>query len=482
MHKPTYLHRISHKIKSYLSRHISLKNLRKLAFVISLISCLVSGSILLFSLFTISFHEVLGLSFMQINTIASFSACGMYFCLPVLGYLADCYGPALLSLFSIWFFCPSYLINSYIVCVLREQPVSNKYIYAFCFTFFLIGLATSSLYFSSLITCARIFPNHKGLAISLPITCYGFSALIGSQMLKIDYFLDQGQLDLYKTFRFFGILYFGIGALNFVSSSIAIVEQELIFNLEEEESPIIPDECMSVDEETPLAPVMSRRSSIEPPNHHQRFIQFLKDKSAWLLLVSLVLNIGPMESYQNNLGSILKNITPGADLSDQVSLMATASTVARLLVGGASDYLATKGICRVWLLIVVIFIGAIGQYANGVLDPNTPVNYSLIAMINGVSYGGMFTLYPTIVASIWGIDIMGSTWGSFMVAPATGSILYSLFYGHNADSRCTGNARGLFNNCLERYFTFTSLGLITSCALVYIVWKFIWYKRGLYIF
>ncbi|RLV95028.1 putative transporter MCH1 [Spathaspora sp. JA1] len=472
MHKPSYIHRISHKIKSYLSRHISLYNLRRLAFVISLISCLVSGSILLFSLFSTSLHNVLGLTYLQINTIASFSACGMYFCLPVLGYLADSYGPALLSLFSIWFFCPSYLINSWLVTSLQREEqhaVSNKYIYAFCFTFCLIGLATSSLYFSSLITCARIFPNHKGLAISLPITCYGFSALIGSQLLKLDYFIEDGHLNLYQTFKFFGILYFIIGGLNFISSSIAIVEQELIFNLQETESPIIPEECLSEedDEESlPLIPSISRRSSIEPLNHHTRFMQFLRDKSAWLLLVSLVLNIGPMESYQNNLGSILMNISPRSDLSDQVSLMATASTITRLLVGGTSDYLATVGVCRVWLLILVILVGVIGQYANGILDPNVPANYASIAMINGISYGGMFTLYPTIVASIWGIDIMGSTWGSFMVAPATGSILYSLFYGHNADSKCNDNSRGkLFDNCLSSYFTLTSLGLISSCIL-----------------
>ena len=68
----------------------------------------------------------------------------------------------------------------------------------FCF----IGLATSSLYFSSLITCARICPDHKGLAISLPITCYGLSALLGAQILKLPYFHRHDVLDLEVVFLF----------------------------------------------------------------------------------------------------------------------------------------------------------------------------------------------------------------------------------------------------------------------------------------
>lgn len=440
MHK--HLHHVSHSIKKYLSQHIALDNLKKLAFLFSLLSCLVAGSILLFTLYTASFHDLLGLSYLQINSIASLSALGMYFCLPVLGYLADSYGPALLSLFLIWFFCPSYFVNSYLVSL----KVTS--IYGYCITFCFIGLATSSLYFSSLITCARIYPDHKGLAISLPITCYGLSALIGAQLLKLDCFHQGGYLNLKVVFLVFGWLYLIVGILSFISSSIVIVELELLFNIAAPE-----DDVDSTDEESPLLELTPTRS-LEPPNHHQRFIRFLKDPSAWILLVSLILNIGPMESYQNNLSSILKH-SNHADLSNQVSLMAASSTVARLVLGVLSDYLS-KYICRVWLLLFIVVVGLMGQLTE------------TSAILNGAAYGGMFTLYPTIVASIWGIDIMGSTWGSFMVAPATGSVLFSMLYGKNADSCST---------CLQRYFYLTASSLGVSCILVLIAWR-LWFKRG----
>ncbi|KAG7661230.1 MCH1 [[Candida] subhashii] len=497
MHKRNHLHHLSHKIKHYLSLHISLINLKRIAFIIALLSCLVSGSILLFALFSTSFHEVLGLSYLQINSIASFSACGMYLFLPILGYLADCYGPALLSVFSIWFFCPAYFINTYLVQQLShqrgdlEEVIPSVYIYSFCFTFCLIGLATSSLYFSSLLTCARIFPNHKGMAISLPVTCYGLSALMGSQILKLSYFhLSNGLLDLFKVFKFFGVLYLIIGLFSFISSSIVVVEQELIFDIVDEETALL-SECSSVadlsiseiQQQQEAIPITPQVSKLDPPNHHERFMAFLKDPSTWVLLLSLMLNIGPLESFQNNLGSILKNISPTADLSNQVSLMAAASTVTRLIMGWLSDFISSPNrkypICRVWLLIGIIGIGIFGQYSNGILDPKIKFDYGKLSLINGIAYGGLFTIYPIIVADVWSLDILGSTWSFFMIAPATGSILFSLLYGSNADSRCTENARALFNNCLSKYFTFTSLGLTISCLLVYFTWRFIWYKRGL---
>ena len=235
----------------------------------------------------------------------------------------------------------------------------------------------------------------------------------------------------------FAWLYLVVGIASFVSSSIVIVELELLFG-------VTPDEETALLELTPTR-------SLEPPNHRQRFVLFVKDPSAWILLVSLILNIGPMESYQNNLSSILKH-TNGADLPNQVSIMAASSTGARLLLGVLSDYLS-KYVCRVWLLVVVIVVGVAGQMSE------------TSAILNGVSYGGMFTIYPTIVASIWGIDIMGSTWGHLWLRQH-GRSFFDV-YGRNADS-CS--------DCLLHYF-YNCRGMIVSCIFVLLAWK-IWYARG----
>lgn len=481
----TIVNRISNSIKHYLSFHVSIVCLKKISFLISLFSCLSSGSIMLFSLFSSSLHELYDINYLEINFIASLSAIGMYFCLPVLGYLSDCYGPSLLSLILIWFFVPSYFLNAQIVKSLEYNNVMKVHLYAFGISFFFIGLATSSLYFLSLLTCAKIYPEHKGLAISLPVACYGLSTLLGSQLMKISYFKQySGLLDLYKVFNFFGVLYLVMGVLNFISSSVVSMESEVIFTNE--------DDVEATNEELPLMSSRSRhslhscedddnlfpeRSFIEPLKHQERYINFLKDKSAWILLFSLILNIGPMESFQNNLGSIIMKINPSSNLSDQVSLMAASSTITRLVMGVLSDYLSSSKrrfpICRVNLLIFSVIVGIIGQYLVTGSE-----NFSLIPILNGSSYGGLFTIYPTIVASIWGIDMMGSTWGTFMVAPAMGSIAYSIFYGKEVDTKCTATS----TNCLSHYFILTSASLFISLILIVFVWRAIWYKRGFKVF
>lgn len=175
------------------------------------------------------------------------------------------------------------------------------------------------------------------------------------------------------------------------------------------------------------------------------------------------MNIGPLESYQNNLSSIVAILEPiksKSNLSDKVSVLATSSTIARLAFGGLSDLLDIKGYSSVPLLMVSVVCGIGGQWFNNVV-------------LNGISYGGMFTIYPTLVASVWGIDIMGSTWGSFMVAPAIGSIMFSLFYGKVADAGKMGNE----TERLQIYFKATSLSLFVSCILVLVAYR-IWRKRG----
>lgn len=480
----TFVNRLSHSIRHYLSFHVSLDNLKKLSFLISLFSCFSSGSIMLFSLFSSSLHELFGVSYLHINFIASLSAIGMYLCLPILGYLADCYGPALLSLILIWFFVPSYFVNGQVVKNLESHSFTKIHLYGFCISFFFIGLATSSLYFLSLLTCAKIYPEHKGLAISLPVTCYGLSTLLGSQLMKCSYFQQHGYLNLYKVFNFFGVLYLFIGMLNFVSSSIVSMESEVLFVNEEEidegteELPLIRTRSRhshhSCEDDDNLIP---QRSVIEPHKHQERYYKFLTDKSAWILLVSLVLSIGPMESFQNNLGSILINRDANGNLSDQISIMATSSTITRLAMGGLSDYLSSckrrYPVCRVYLVIINLVAGIVGQFII-----TKPVSFSTISVLNGSSYGGLFTIYPTIVASIWGIDMMGSTWGSFMVAPAIGSIGYSLFYGNEVDLKCgTENS-----NCLQTYFTSTTISLTISLILVVFVWRHMWWKQGFRVF
>lgn len=478
----TSFHHFTHKIKKFLAARYDLVHLKRMAFVIALGSCLLLGSIMLFSLFALALHNIVGLSYTQINFIVSLSAAGMYLMLPYLGYLADSYGPALLSLISIWAFCPAYFVNAMIVRTQDSRletlaALSTASIVVIAVSFCFIGLATSSLYFASLLTCARIYPNHKSLAISMPVSCYGLSSLIGAQVLKLQYFQLGADLDLYRVFLFFSILYLVVGALNFVANSIVSIEQDVIFG---DREPLLSPSSSEVSSEVGVT-VTPQRSLVEPVNHHERYIMFLKDKSAWLLLVAIMLGIGPLESFQNNLGLIIDSATTGGvKLADQVSVIAALSTVIRLLIGVAADYLSSPErrfpVCKVWLVVVLLIVGTVGQ-----LGVNSGMDFGAISVLSGLCYGGIFAAYPTIVATIWGVDMMGSTWGSFMVAPAIGSIGFSITHGYMLDV-CPARDEPGNNGCLRGFFQMTSASLVLSILFLLYTWRALWCKRGFTVF
>lgn len=479
----TFTHRISQRIRKYLEPRYDLKQLKAFAFAIALACCLSLGLIILFPLFAQALHSSLGMSYTKINLIVSFSAVGMYSVLPALGYLADCYGPALLSLISIWAFCPAYFVNLVIVRAVEDGPhdrMSLTNILIMAISFCCIGVATSALYFSCLLTCAKLFSNYRTLAISLPATCYGISPLIGAQLLRLKHFQEpNGVLDLFKLFRFFSVLYLVVGALSFVSNSMVSFENELISGDEEpllsasEQSRVQSSQLLDAEEV-----LATQRSMTELFNHHERYIKFLKDKSAWLFLLSFFFCVGPMESFQNNLGLIIDSTTGGANqLENQVSVVAALSTAIRLFIGVAADYVSSPErkyrISKVMILVILGLTGAVGQ-----LGPILGLDFTLVLALNGITYGGVFTTYPTIIASIWGIDIMGSSWGAFMIAPALGSVTFSLLHGKSMD-RCTSDIElGGNNGCLNEYFQITATSLIASVVCMLTVWRCIWVKRG----
>ncbi|EGV60384.1 Putative monocarboxylate transporter mch1 [Yamadazyma tenuis] len=419
------INRVSIKIRNTAEKYVSGGVVKQISFGISLLSCLLLGSVLIFSLVAENLILELDFKIFHVNLISSFTVIGMYLCLPILGYLSDVYGNNLLSFIAIFTLVPSYILNYFAVF-----QFSNKLAW-FCFTYCLIGLGTSSLYFSSLLTCSKIYPEKKGLSISLPVTSYGVSALISTQILKLSYFQQNHHLDLLRVFKFFAILYLVMGVLNFMATSIII------------------ERTHKIDENTELIPI----SSIEPPSHKAKFIRFLKSPSMYILLGSLFLNLGPLETYQNNLNSIAWEInrkgSGSIDLNSQIILLSIFSTITRLVVGVMSDHMNKRDI-----LIGLLALGSINQAISWM--KLTPDTMNFITVIDGITYGGVFTIYPTIIAEIWGIEMLGSTWGLFMIAPAISTSLFSLVYGSLLDN---------FGD-LVVYFKICFFSFVTSTALV----------------
>ncbi|CCH42569.1 putative transporter MCH1 [Wickerhamomyces ciferrii] len=463
-------------IRSFLTKNYSTNTLKIFACTVSLLSCLCAGSVLLFPLFTPVLSHRFGYTQFQINIVGSLTSIGMYLPLPVLGYLADCHGPVILSVITLVMFGPAYQYASYIV----EQDL-NFWLLAITFGF--IGCATSALYFTSLLTCAKIYPKSKGLTISAPVTCYGLSSLIGSQILKLKVLQvkvgEEFELDLYKTFKFFSILYLFLGIFNWVSASVVSIERDLLLRKHEtsqednEERPLLSGSNEDLDSYEDGDDLVA--------NHKSKFMKFLKDISTYILLFSVLLSIGPSEMYITNMGSLVNAISPKSLIPNQVSIHAVFSTLSRLSLGALSDFLVSKyHIARSWLLLFIILLGLLTQFciANSIFIKD---QYYIISALSGFSYGGLFTLYPTVIFSIWGSEIFGSAWGSFMIAPAIGSTSFGMIYGLFYDKSCQISTESLVGstNCISLVFWINSLAFGFSALLLIIAWKGVWEKRGL---
>lgn len=444
-------HLLTVHIRRLVTQHISTLHLKVAAFTTSLSSCLFIGAILTISLYTPYFTEKLGYSQLQINLIGSFISLGMYLPLPVLGYLADAHGPVILSVISLLMLAPGY----YIVALVYDQNLSFETILA---GFLLIGCGTSSLYFACLLSCAKIYPHFKSLSISGPITCYGLSSFIISKLvLSFPYFQDgQGHMDISKIFTSLSVLFVVLSFLNWIASSIVTIEKDVLFSEDTETTSLLPEQEVS---------------------HHARFRKFLHDKSMYLLFLSLLLCVGPLESFIINISSFSDVLS--LDNSSELIKFSVCSTLARLVFGILIEMIDATLLHKISIILCIFLVQFLGSISS--FYPQRFLPLGSISALFGIAYGGIFTVYPTTLVNIWGVDIFGSTWGLFMLAPAFGSILFGLIYGVEFDKYCLIHADTLISNvnCLYHSFAIVSAGILVSAILIIIGWRLCWRNRNL---
>jgi MFS family permease len=428
------------------SRIDSRSSYKWISFLLCLLCCLSASSITIFSVYTTEFQRILGYSQLQINAISIAAEIGMYFPVPLLGYAGDKHGQSKLALLSSGLFTPAYLMAAYVY-----NTHGSYKLLAGCFA--TIGMATSALYVSALVTCARMYPGSSGLAISAPVAMFGVSSLWQSQMIPSLFGGHEG-LNVANAFIFFSVLYLVTGLVAYVAAKLADVDgsdSKLATEGEEEE--------------------MSQR---------ERLVEFLSGHDTWILMLAFVLTSGPLEMYLNNIGAILSTIGPGKPLaSNHVSLFSALSTVARLSVGVISDIVRPR-VSTAMVLATILFATGVAHFllAMGVFTAGEGSLFYIFSMINGFSYGALFTLYPTMVACVWGLKSFGTNWGLFILGPAMGSVIYgvifaSVYESASSDMSCLGP------KCYEATFLITGTGIIISSFLVFGLWQYSWKRNTL---
>lgn len=91
----------------------------------------------------------------------------------------------------------------------------------------------------------------------------------------------------------------------------------------------------------------------------------------------------------------------------------------------------------------------------------------------GIVYGGLFTVYPTLVLLVWGERSFGTVYGSLLIAPAIGSMIFCMLYAKFYDSRCMSGGGDLRNpSCISAVYKYSSIAFVVSAVLSTVVfWK-----------
>ncbi|KAJ4507884.1 putative monocarboxylate transporter mch1 [Exophiala dermatitidis] len=518
---------------------------RVLSFVCAVLCCLCAGSITSFSLYGARFLTDLHYTQYRVNAVSIVAELAMYLPVPLYGYLCDRYSPPPLALLSTFLFGFGYLLAAYTYKSGPPADATRDTQHGWPFSvmilaFIGIGSGTSCMYLSAVATCAKNFATakYRGFMLAVPIAAFGLSGMWESQVgahLLYQKLPDgrKGEVDVFKYFVFLAGTLVGVGLLGTLGLRI-VDEEELIEhgveNLERSglldeseffrESPdptpaprtygtigesgsgtaTPSDDNFSEDFDLSESQLLKKREQEGRLRKKKWWLlnhathAFLTDHTMWLLAAGFLLLTGPGEAYINNLGTIIPTLTPenyfdltsppAGHASTHVSIIALASTIARLFTGTLSDLFAPPSVpdnppstrvsfSRLVLLLPSAFLLflAFVNLALPFLTAQHPSLFLLSSTLVGLGYGASFSLVPIIISVVWGAENFATNWGVVALMPAGGaaawSIVYSVAYSRAADGE-DGECRGYA--CFGTW----AIGCSASVAVAIVLWSFAW--------
>ncbi|KAI1381567.1 putative transporter MCH1 [Hypoxylon crocopeplum] len=528
--------------------------LRALAFFVSIVASLCAGSVTAFSLYGHLFQSRLHYTQFQINGIASAMSIAMYTPVPAIGYMCDRVGPSPLALLSTILLGGGYgLAAGMYHKGLAEVSGGGQSIKTtfppMILAFVAIGVGTSCLYVGAITTCAKNFGKgrYRGLMLVAPIASFGLGGMVLSQVgsrLLYERQPDGARGDV-NVFHFFLFLCIVLAALGLIGAfSLRIVDEEDLIDgaVEElERSGLLEGSEIfrrradrdygTIDAIDDDAGVMDPSRDDEGEDDNAKLKKtwllnaetrrFLTDNTMWWFAIGFWLIIGPGEAFINNLGTVIGTLYSPKMKSNEtsaathVSIMATVSTVARLLAASLSDLLSPSphsqyvqtgfpttlpqlrqklSVSRVALFVAASLSLSIGTcvLASGAVQDHGE-RFWIVSSSIGAGYGAVFSLMPIIVTMIWGVENFGTNFGIIALTPAVGSTMWGLIYSavYQAGARdsplsADGSDEDIFcfgKKCYSSTFWAMTISIWIGSVMVLWAWKgrYGWAKRGIVI-
>jgi MFS family permease len=536
--------------------------LRTIAFISAIVGALGAGSVTVFSLYGHLFQSRLHYSQFQINGIASAMNVCMYIPVPIVGYMVDRFGPGPLSFLSSLLLGGGYALAAGLyrkgVQEVEQGNIGQSTFVPMILAFIAIGVGTSCLYIATVSTCAKNFGKgkYRGMMLVAPITAFGLSGMVlsqGASRLLYEKQPDGTKGDV-NVFHFFVFLAIVLAANGLVGTfTLRVVDEESLIDEAVEElersgllegsevfrrrtdrsyGTVVQSASHDEDDEDAdrraLDPLQDGKDEDMYAKLKKAWLlnaetrAFLSDPTMWFFALSFWLIIGPGESFINNLGTIIGTLTsPSANstpptVATHVSVMASVSTVARLVAASLSDLLSPtpetphiqtgmsqspptprRGlqVSRVVLYVISALLFSVGSLvlASGAMQEH-PGRFWIVSGSIGAGYGAAFSLTPIIVTIIWGVENFGTNFGIIAVTPAAGSVIWGIIYSavyqagvrRSASLGSEGDAGDVFcygKQCYAATFWAMTASIWIGAFMILLAWKGRngWSSRGIVI-
>ncbi|CDK28344.1 unnamed protein product [Kuraishia capsulata CBS 1993] len=488
---------ISHKV--YLQG--GTRMLDATAFAIASLSCLSLGIVVLFALFTYPLQYDLAYSQIEINRIIIAQTLGANGFSPVMGLLADTHGPHVLGLVSL---C-SYVVG--FLTIIHSYAAHSTYL-TMVMGFFFVGIANGCLLCCCTVTCAKSFAKYSTtFALSVPNVMVGLSAVLEVHIVK-NVILKTSN-DFAPVFKFFLAVMCGASVLAFIGASVANDADRIDedgYNLGDDElsplmsspfmtpshsvvmsSPLLaagaaavvsPDIFRHIDDGLLASPSLDALtlSGFEPRSYAQKARQFFTDPLLYPLIAFFLASVGSSELFLSNMASITASLgEPVEEFDRLLSIHSMASTAARIIIMLTTDYISAspasetslvRPISRVTIISALTLVAACGHLFLSSSEHAAQHALSIVVS-NGILNGVVFTLYPALVVYIWGVEMLGLTWGVFSTMPVLGSLFYNTIYGYDFEAQCVAKDSFGFGNdgmviCSTLTFFVTGVTLLVA--------------------
>ncbi|KAH7140982.1 major facilitator superfamily domain-containing protein [Dactylonectria macrodidyma] len=452
------------------------------------------------------------LSFTQndVSTVSTVLLASVYCMIPVFGRVCQLASPRFLSFLAAALFGIGYLSLERLFCTtIDDRGSAHSISFAFgtsiC-AFACIGSATSAIIIASMTACARTFERspQKGLFMSLPVASLGISGMLHS-FIAVTFFSTPSTIDhngreisIICLFRFLATLLLITGFL--AGLGLCTPETKMLSTSASLEQSIRAGRQADYGTTGRLSDIEATGTGIvveTRKNKAHSMTSLLGDPAlCYLALANLFLQ-GACEVYNMNLSSIFQSNMGGTDLTrsldsavaEHVSVLAIASTFARLSGGFVFDRFPSPESCTgsparsfnlssvfrspIMIFLIMGIFGVCGFILLSVVPAGANMSLLMTTTLIGVAYGASSSLAP-LATFIWSPQQFPVAYGIINMTPAIGIGLYNILYSSWYEQGIYPNNSHLGScfgwQCYGKWAESGLLGAVVSLAFVLLAW------------